>query len=102
MVYNAIKGNYAVSTDGFYEILFPYLYVASPEDYAAYATLFVDELPYDAEELKAMAAEDFDGLAATAGALSIADVQARHASLLKRLCAGMGGLPGPGSPHART
>lgn len=80
MVYNAIKGNYAVSTDGFYEILFPYLYVASPEDYAAYATLFVDELPYDAEELKAMAAEDFDGLAATAGALSIADVQARHAS----------------------
>ncbi|MCE5189370.1 MAG: substrate-binding domain-containing protein [Eubacteriales bacterium] len=79
MVYNAIKGNYAVPTDGFLEINFPYIYVASPEDYAAYAKLFVDQLPYSADELKAMGAMSFDDLKATAEKLSIADVQARHA-----------------------
>lgn len=78
MVYNAIKGNYEVSTDSFYEILFPYLYVASSEDYAAYAKYFVDELPYTTEELKSMAGQSFDELSNIAGALSIEDVQARH------------------------
>lgn len=78
LVYNAIKGNYAVPTDGMYEILFPYLYVASSDDYAAYAKLFVDSLPYTSDELKAMANESEEELAATAGALSIQDVQARH------------------------
>ena len=57
LVYNAIKGNYTVPTDGMYEILFPYLYVASSDDYAAYAKLFVDSLPYTADELKAMQQE---------------------------------------------
>ncbi|MBR6840449.1 MAG: sugar ABC transporter substrate-binding protein, partial [Oscillospiraceae bacterium] len=37
MVYNAVKGNYEVKTDGFYDMVFPYMYVASPEDYANYA-----------------------------------------------------------------
>lgn len=80
MVYNAIKGNYTVPTDKFYEIQFPYLYVASSDDYAAYAKYFVDALPYNADELKAMASQDFDGLAATAASLSIEDVKTRHAS----------------------
>ena len=31
MVYNAIKGNYEVPTDGFYNMVFPYMFVASPE-----------------------------------------------------------------------
>ena len=79
MTYNAITGKYPTSADSFYEILFPYLYVSSSEDYANYAKYFVDELPYNADELKAMGEMNFDDLAKTAGALSIADVQKRHA-----------------------
>ena len=78
MVYNAIKGNYKVATDSFSEIKFPYLYVSSSEDYAAYAKYFVQALPYNDDEIKSMAARSFDDLAAAAGKLSIADVQARH------------------------
>lgn len=78
MVYNAIKGNYKVSTDSFDEIQFPYLYVSSSEDYASYSKYFVDALPYNNDELKAMASQSFDQLAKTAASLSIADVQARH------------------------
>ncbi len=78
LVYNAIKGNYATSTSSFYNINFPYLYVASSEDYAAYAKYFVDELPYNASELKAMAALDEKGLEAAAAKLSIEDVQSRR------------------------
>ena len=78
MVYNAIKGNYKVATDSFAEIQFPYLYVTSSEDYAAYAKYFVQALPYNDDEIKSMAAMSFDDLAAAAGKLSIADVQARH------------------------
>ena len=78
LVYNAIKGNYAVPTDGFYDVNFPYLYVASPEDYAAYATYFVDELPYNADELRAMAALSEKDLEAAAAKLSIEDVKSRR------------------------
>ncbi|HWQ77590.1 MAG TPA: sugar ABC transporter substrate-binding protein [Anaerovoracaceae bacterium] len=78
MTYNAILGNYPTSTDGFYEILFPYLYVSSSEDYANYAKYFVDELPYTSEELAAMGQQSFDELSETAAKLSIEDVQARH------------------------
>jgi len=78
MVYNAIKGDYKVPTDGFYEILFPYIYVASVEDYAGYGKYFVDSLPYTAEELVAMSKLGFDDLAAAAAALSIEDVAKRH------------------------
>ncbi len=78
LVYNAIKGNYATSTEDFIEVPFPYIYVASPEDNAAYAKLFVDELPYTAEELKAMGDLSLDDLKASAAALSIEDVAARH------------------------
>lgn len=79
MVYNAVKGNYEVPTDGFYEILFPYLYVASPEDYAAYAEYFVDSLPYTGDELAAMGEMSFEELNTTATSLSIEDVASRHA-----------------------
>ncbi len=78
LAYNAAKGNYEVATDGFYEILFPYIYVTSPADYAAYDALFVSELPYTSEELAAMGDYTFDELAACAAALSIEDVQTRH------------------------
>ena len=80
MVYNAIKGNYAVSTDSFYDMVFPYMYVASPEDYANYAAYFTGtELPYYEDEIKALAELSYDDLAAACAGLSVEDVVARHA-----------------------
>jgi ribose transport system substrate-binding protein len=78
MTYQAIKGDLVKPEGSFYEILFPYLYVASPEDYAAYDQYFVQDLPYTSEEFVEMAGYSFDELAACAGALSIEDVQQRH------------------------
>lgn len=78
MVYNAIKGNYKKPANGFLEIKYPYLYVASKADYDNYAKYFVTELPYNAEELKAMANDSFDALSKQAASLSIKDVQTRH------------------------
>jgi len=78
MTYNAIKGNYEKPNNSFYEILFPYIYVASPEDYAAYEKYFIDQLPYTDEEFAEMAGYTFEELAECAGRLSIEDVQARH------------------------
>ena len=79
MVYNAIKGNYAVSTGGFYDMVFPYMYVTSPEDYANYARCFTGtELPYYADEIRALAELPYDDLAAACANLSVEDVVARH------------------------
>lgn len=77
MVYNAIKGNYSGFEGEFNEILFPYLYVASPEDYAEYEKYFVDQLPYTQDELAAMGEMDFATLSDTAAKLSIEDAAAR-------------------------
>ncbi len=79
MVYNAIKGNYTDFGGTFNDVLFPYLYVASPEDYADYETYFVDQLPYTADELTAMADLSLEDLAKTAANLSIEDAAARAA-----------------------
>ena len=80
MVYNAVKGNYEVSTDGFYEMIFPYMFVDSPESYAAYAQYFTgEELPYYADEIVELAGLSYDDLAAACAALSVDDVVARHA-----------------------
>ena len=79
MVYNAIKGNYTDFAGTFNDVMFPYLYVASPEDYADYETYFVDQLPYTDEELVAMADESLEDLAQTAANLSIEDAAARAA-----------------------
>lgn len=78
LVYNAIKGNYKVSTNDFYDINFPYLYVASSADYAAYAKYFVDDLPYNKAELQEMAKLSEADLAKKAGQLSIDDVKSRR------------------------
>ncbi|MDO4632921.1 MAG: substrate-binding domain-containing protein [Eubacteriales bacterium] len=79
MVYNAVKGNYTDFAGTFNEINFPYLYVSSPEDYKAYEQYFVDQLPYTADEFKAMADQSLEELTATAAALSIEDAAARAA-----------------------
>lgn len=80
LVYNTITGSYPTSTEGFYEIIFPYMFVASSEDYEAYAQYFTgDELPYYADELKAMADYTIEELTETCEKLSVEDVVARHA-----------------------
>ena len=76
-VYNAIKGNYKDNAGKFEDINFPYLYVASPEDYADYEKYFVDQLPYTDEELVEMSKLDMEGLKQKAASLSIEDAAAR-------------------------
>lgn len=44
-VYNAIKGNYKDFEGKFEDITFPYLFVASPDDYQGYEKYFVKQLP---------------------------------------------------------
>lgn len=78
MVYNAIKGNYTKPENSFLEIKYPYLYVSSPEDYENYSKYFVDDLPYNEEELKQMADLSFDDLSKWASKLTIEDVKTRH------------------------
>jgi ribose transport system substrate-binding protein len=78
LVYNAIKGNYQKPSNSFYEINFPYLYVASSADYNAYAKYFVNDLPYNAAELAAMAKLNEADLAKKAASLSIQDVMQRR------------------------
>ena len=77
MVYNAIKGNYTGIEGKFEDVLFPYLYVASPDDYADYEKYFVDRLPYTKEELVSMSELGLDELKATASKLSIQDAMER-------------------------
>ena len=80
LVYNAIKGNYGDFGGTFNDINFPYLFVSSPEDYAAYEKYFVDQLPYTDEELVEMSNLSLDELAEKAASLSIEDAAARSAS----------------------
>jgi len=79
MVYNAIKGNYVRPDDSYFEVIFPMLYVASPEDYSVFDEYFVKSLPYTTQELKDMSNGSFEELKATAANLSIQDVKQRHA-----------------------
>ena len=76
-VYNAIQGNYSDFGGKFEDIKFPYLYVASPDDYKDYEKYFVDQLPYTSDELVEMSKLDMEGLKAKAAALSIEDAAAR-------------------------
>ncbi|MCR4998064.1 MAG: substrate-binding domain-containing protein [Butyrivibrio sp.] len=81
LVLGAVKGNYAKEEGTFgYEILFPYLYVSSPDDYANYEKYFVNDDPYTDEELAEMATYSFDDLNKAASNLSINDVISRHSN----------------------
>jgi len=77
LVYNAIKGNYTGIEGNFINMNFPYLYVASPEDYGDYEKYFVDQLPYTDDELVEMAGMSVDDLSKKCAALSIEDAAAR-------------------------
>ena len=76
LVYNAVKseGDYSGQ---FIDLTFPYLFVSSPEDYGDYDKYFEQALPYNAEEIKALAAMSLDELKAAAAKLSIDDAAAR-------------------------
>ena len=79
LVLNAVKGNYVKEEGTFgYEILFPYIYVSSPDDYSNYEEYFVNADPYTDEEIVTMAGYSFDDLNKAASELSIDDVIARH------------------------
>ena len=81
LVLNAVKGNYVKEEGTFgYEILFPYLYVSSPDDYANYEKYFVNDDPYTDEELVEMASYSFEDLNKAASNLSINDVISRHSN----------------------
>lgn len=78
MVYNAIKGEYKVPTDGFYDVLFPYIFVSSSEEYSAFEKYFIDDLPYNKDELVEMSKSSFEKLSETASILSIDEVKGRR------------------------
>ncbi|MBQ2610654.1 MAG: substrate-binding domain-containing protein [Butyrivibrio sp.] len=81
LVLNAVKGNYVKEEGTFgYEILFPYLYVSSPDDYANYEKYFVNDDPYTEEEMVEMAGYSFEDLSKAASNLSIDDVISRHSN----------------------
>lgn len=77
MVYNAIKGNYKDFGGKFEDVLFPYLYVSSANDYKAYEKYFVKQLPYTDKELVDMSKLDLSGLKEAAAKISIDDAAAR-------------------------
>lgn len=77
LVYNAVKGNYKDFEGQFIDVTFPYLFVSSPEDYGDYDKYFEQSLPYNAEEIKALANMTVDELRIAATKLSIADAAAR-------------------------
>ncbi|WP_413778150.1 sugar ABC transporter substrate-binding protein [Caproicibacterium sp. XB1] len=78
MVYNAVQGNYKKPANSFDEIINPYIYVSSAQEYQEYSKYFVDQLPYNTEELKAMSKQSFEELQKTAAAISVKDVKSRH------------------------
>lgn len=80
LTYQACTGKLQVKDGEFgYEIKFPYVYVSSSEEYAEYEKYFVNAAPYNDDEIKALAEDDFSKLSTAAEALSIEDVKKRHA-----------------------
>lgn len=77
MVYNAVKGNYRGFEGKLTEILYPYLFVDSPDDYGEYEKYYVKQLPYSDDEIKEIAGLDLDGLVQKASSVSIEDAAAR-------------------------
>lgn len=77
ITYNAVRGKYKDFGGKFVDVVFPYLYVSSPDDYKTYEEYFVKQLPYTKEEIKALAELDLPDLIKAAQSLSIEDAAAR-------------------------
>lgn len=81
MVYNAIKGKEGfVPVQGEFgkDIQFPYVFVSSVAEYENYEKYFVDDDPYNDDEIAGLAEMSFDELNTAATSLSIEDVMSRH------------------------
>ncbi len=61
------------------EIKFPYVFVSSVAEYEDYENYFVNDDPYNEDEIRELASLSFNDLRAKAEALSIDDVRSRHA-----------------------
>ncbi len=77
MVYNALKNKDKDYSGNYNEVLYPYLYVDSPEAYADYDKYFVKASPYTDDELREMAELDLGSLMKKATTLSIEDAASR-------------------------
>ena len=81
LVYNAVRqkeGFVPEQGDFGKDIQFPYVFVSSVAEYENYEKYFVDDDPYNDEELAELAEMSFDDLNAAATSLSIEDVMQRH------------------------
>lgn len=83
LVYNAIRqkeGFVPEQGDFGKDIQFPYVFVSSVEEYENYEQYFVDDDPYNDEEIAELAEMSFDDLNTAATSLSIEDVMERHSA----------------------
>ena len=81
LVYNAIRqkeGFVPEQGDFGKDIQFPYVFVSSVAEYENYEKYFVEDDPYNDEEIAELAEMSFDDLSAAATSLSIDDVMQRH------------------------
>ena len=81
LVYNAIRqkeGFVPEQGDFGKDIQFPYVFVSSVAEYENYEKYFVEDDPYNDEEIAELAELSFDDLNAAATSLSIEDVMERH------------------------
>ena len=81
LVYNAVRqkeGFVPEQGDFGKDIQFPYVFVSSVAEYENYEKYFVDDDPYNDEEIAELAEMSFDDLNAAATSLSIDDVMERH------------------------
>ena len=81
LVYNAIRqkeGFVPEQGDFGKDIQFPYVFVSSVAEYENYEKYFVEDDPYNDEEIAELAELSFDDLNAAATSLSIDDVMQRH------------------------
>ena len=77
LVYNAIKGNYAANPDKPNEIIYPYVYVSSPADYALYDKYFVQQSVYTDQELVDISNMSLDDLIKKAATVTPKDAEQR-------------------------
>ena len=60
------------------EIICPYIYISSPEEYEEYEKYFITSLPYSQEEIADLATYTPSEIAVAASILSVRDVKTRH------------------------
>ncbi|MDO5328765.1 MAG: sugar ABC transporter substrate-binding protein [Coriobacteriia bacterium] len=77
LVYNTIKGNYSNFENKFVDIEHPYIYVSSSEDYAKFEKYFIDQPPYNRDEIIEMSNMTLDELKNKSMTVSLEDAERR-------------------------